>query len=75
MKTDRPEIVLIHAAVYGELQRLTLGFEVRSKGLKGPVRLTAVSQPEETQVVLRWVEAANDIGRSIPLLYPSHRAT
>jgi len=47
IEADRPEIGLIHAAVCGELQRLALSFEVRSKGRKSPVRLAAVAEPEE----------------------------
>ena len=65
VEADRPEIVLIHAAVHGKAQRLAFAFEVRGECRKGLVWLAVVTAPVDTQVVLSWVEAANDVGRAL----------
>jgi len=47
------------------LQRLALAYEVRGKYRKGPVRLAVIAAPEDAQVLLSWVEAADDVGRAL----------
>jgi hypothetical protein len=43
IEADRAKIALIHAAVHGELQRLTLVSQVGGKRCKSPVRVRSSS--------------------------------
>ena len=71
IEPDRPEIVLVHAAVHGKSQRLALGFEVCGERREGPVRLAIAAAPVDAHVVLSQIEAASDVGRAIERLIPA----
>jgi hypothetical protein len=61
----RLEIVLVHAAIHGKLQRLAVVLKVTGQCRKCPVRLAIGAAPEEAQVLLSWVEVASDVGRAL----------
>ena len=71
IEADRLEIVLVHAAIHGKLQRLALALKVTGQCRKCLVRLAIGAAPKEAHVLLRWVEAANDVDRAVERLVPA----
>ena len=65
IEADRLEIVLVHAAIHGKLQRLALALKVTGQCRKCLVRLAIGAAPKEAQVLLSWIEAASDVGRAL----------
>ena len=71
IEADRLEIVLVHAAIHGKLQRLALALKVTGECRECLVRLAIGAAPKEAQVLLSWIEAASDVGRALERLVPA----
>ena len=62
MEPNGAQIVLIHPAIHGERERPTLGFEIPGQRPKCTVWAPIIALPDDADVFLRGIEAADDIG-------------